>query len=180
MMESMKNALLIVGFLAEAIGLALTATGLWRTWKANTDGSAPLWPWVRRSTDFLLYRVLRRQRPPVNLTVGGSVVGHVVMSASGYGHQPLKDEMTVTEKFETVQANSVSALKSAAEAHGAIAKEKHEREQAQRSLERRVAGAETDLKAHAKRLVADGIPLAIGGLAITALGLFLQALGNLV
>jgi hypothetical protein len=180
MMAVMNNLLFVVGFLVEALGLTLAAVGLRRTWKANTDGREPLWPWLGKCADFVLYRVLRRRRTPVTITASGSAHGHSSVSGSVYGHTPLNDGMTVDQKIEAVQSNALSALKSAAQAQGAVAKEQREREQALNGLAERLSGTEAELRSYAKRLVVDGIPMAIGGLAVIGLGLLIQTVGNLI
>lgn len=179
-MIAMKNLLVALGFLVEAYGLTLTAVGLWRTWKANTDGREPLWPWLRQCADYLLYKVLRRKRAAVVLAPAASAHAHASLSASGYSHTPLNDEMTVEQKIETVQANALTALQLAAGAHGAVTEEQGKRERAFKGLEDRITGTETELRTYATRLVVDGIPMAIGGLVLIGLGLLVQTVGNLI
>lgn len=180
MIAAMRNALFVIGFVIEAAGLTLTAIGLWRTWRANTDGREPLWPWLRRCSDFLLYKVLRRKREPITLSVGTGRIGHRAGSATVYGHQPLSDEMTIDQKIEAVQANALSALDSAARAHSAVGKERSEREHALKGFEERISGTEADLRDYAKRLVVDGIPMAVSGLVVTGVGLLVQTVGNVL
>jgi hypothetical protein len=176
----MKNLLVVAGFLFEAFGLILTAVGLWRTWKANTDGREPMWPWLRQCVDFLLHNVLRRTPSAGTISASGSGTSHFTGTASGYAYQSLNDEMTLDQKIETVQANALSALESAAQARAAVAKEQREREVALKSLEARLSSTEAEFRDYAKRLVVDGIPMAIGGLAVVGLGLLIQTLGSLI
>ena len=169
------KSMLIVGSMVEAVGLALTALGLWRTWKANTG--QPL-PWLWQCADFVLYKVLRRKRTPVTLRPHGSAISHAAWTGFLYGHQPLTDGMTVDQKIDAVQANALAAIESAAHAYEAAGKEQREREQALKGLEQRLSGSEEELRTYAKRLVVDGIPLAIGGLAVAGLGLLIQTVGT--
>lgn len=68
----------------------------------------------------------------------------------------------------------------AAQAQGSVDKEQRERKQALKGLEERFSSTEAEFRTYAQRLVVDGIPMPIGGLAVTRVGMLIQTVGNLI
>ena len=101
------------------------------------------------------------------------------LTAHGYVSTPLTPEMTLDQQIEAIQTNALRALKDASQALAAVTTEQRKREQAVRELTGRLEGAEVTLASQAKRLVVDGIPTAVVGLGLAAVGLMLQALASI-
>jgi len=105
-------------------------------------------------------------------------VSRSTLTDHGYASTPLTPELTLDQKIEAVQTNALRALKDASQATAAVTTEQHKREEAIRKLTNRLDGAEVTMASQAKRLVVDGIPTAVVGLGLAAVGLVFQALAS--
>lgn len=168
---------MIVGFVLEALGLAMASWGLWRTWRRNADDRA-FWPrQVRRPFAWLRRQVLRRKtatvEPKANTARGGFQLGGTAFSTHA-----LNADMTIDEKIEAVQANAMAARKAVVMAELQIREEASIRKRHIAELRQRIASVEVDAASYARQLVVDGVPQAILGLAAAALGLVLQGVAS--
>jgi hypothetical protein len=169
--------LIVLGFLLEATGLLLTARGLWRTWRANSAGRDFLSPRLRHAVNWIMYSLLRRPRPVVTLGLNATLRRDEA-AMHGTVFQEFRDDMTIDERADIAQANALSALEAAGAAQSAIADEQRERKAGHAQLDERITGTESDLTTFARSLVVDGIPLAVGGLGLAAVGLLLQSIAS--
>lgn len=169
--------LIVLGFLIEALGLGLTGTGLWQTWRANAAGRDFLPARVRRWVDWVKHSVLRRPRPSISVSANAvlpplEMVGHITAK------QTFTEYMTIDEKVNVVQANALAALQSAGNLASELRAERRQRSESDDRLSARIQGTEHQVREFARSMVVDGIPLAVLGVVLTTIGLLLQTIAS--
>ena len=166
-------AMMVLGFTLETCGFVLAGVGLWRTWRDNADGRDFLSPKIRGIVDRALLRSPR-------VVPGRASAGIAVEAdAAGFLSRGFTEGMTPDQKLDVAQGNAIAALKSASEARHEIDKERVQRQLEIEALEKRVDAMQADTQAFAKRLVVDGVPVAVVGLSLAAFGLLLQAIPSI-
>jgi hypothetical protein len=168
-----------LGFLLELGGLGMAARGFWATWRDNADGRPFLPLWVRRLRQWFRVRILRQPRTHPVGTSRRTAWDTMAIDDHAQVALLLTEDQTLEQKVEAVQQNALRALEDASQARVAVTSEQRAREQAIRELTSRLEGAEVTLTTHAKGLVVDGIPTAVAGLVLAALGLIFQALASI-
>lgn len=171
--------LIILGFGFEALGLAIAAQGLWKTWEANAAGRDFLSPRARQAVNWVRYSLLRQRRPVVTIGLNATLQP-MEATFSSYTHQEIDEGMTTDERLSVVQANALAALRAAANAQATADTERKAREREVARVEERLDGTERRMTEFAQTLVVDGIPLAVGGLGLVGVGLLLQTVASLL
>ena len=167
-----RTAVLILGYVAEVVGLGMAMRGLYMTWSANAPGR-PLWPaWARLRARFRRGRHIRIE---VSDGAGSSDSGLVTFSGQATGlAPPLTTEERVAQlgkEFERLRSDLGGV-------QAAVGREGRRREQDIAVLRADMTDRDDQVRALAVRLAVDGIPLAISGLLLTVIGLVLQALSQ--
>lgn len=152
-MSLVQIALIVAGFLIEAIGLAVTARGLWRTWQANRPSEAE---------------------------GEGAAEGWFDLRGAASGSTPLDHTRPLEELLDELNTSVGQAHAAATEAKVAVDLERESRERAIAQLELRTESVERGVKIFAQQLTVDGIPMAAAGLGILCGGLLVQTAANVL
>lgn len=171
------NAVTVVGYVLELLGLGAAGIGLIGTWREHANGKPFLPPKLDRPWSWFMRTVLRKPRNTV-LGVANAVMPSFVANASGVVSKPVTDDMSVAEQIKALSYNVDQAARSAGKAHHEISSERAQRVTDVAQLRSELQQTSQTLIRQDSEVATRGIPLAASGLLLAAFGLILQAIGS--
>lgn len=163
---------LTVGVLVEVVGVSLTAFGIAQTWRDHAGGDS-FWAALGHDLRRLLDSVLRRKPPAVQGSVATllpsmTALGHATVSVS------LPPDSTIEEKLDQLKQEVNRAAAIAGQAKAAAGRNAKNLEKVEERLSQQISRVQADTSSRLRQLTLEGLPLAVLGLVVSALGTLIQ------
>ncbi|MBD8869301.1 hypothetical protein [Nocardioides donggukensis] len=169
--------LTLVGFLLEAAGLIVTATGLVQTWRNFTD--QPLFPRVQRAR---LWLVAKLRGPRVH-SASGTAVSTSRTTGWATGHTPMvrgTPDETTAERLDRLEGETAKLFDKAVEITTMIVESKLDAQRAVSDLRSDLDATEQTLTRLTRKTAVHGVQTAVTGLVLITFGVVFQGAAALM